>query len=172
MTELKELFKEREEAVNRLSDQIFDSIPNVIDGCVQFIKEKGADEDQLEWEGVHYDEDRDVVLLLGNVTYKPGDTVKLPNGEEMVVNDNTAPYFQAMLRLAIPYKIVVEGTIEDVYEFLKSTVEYEEEEHVEVQRGDLESIGSASEFDLDELTEEQKKQLEMFTSQPTEKKNN
>ncbi len=167
MTELKELFKKRAETFKSFSDQIFNSLPNVIGGCKKFVAFKGADQDLLNWEEIKFVEEHDIVLLVGYLSYKPGDTVVLPSGESIVVNENTAEYFKAMLHIAIPYKLATSGTVEDVYEFLVDTMDMEEneedEENVITEEQAKRMLAAPVEsFDLEELDEEQKEKLKMY----------
>lgn len=159
MNELKELFKKRDELVTQLGEEIFNSIPNVVDGCKKFVVEKGADPELLKWDDVHFLEDNEIVLLIGSITYKPGDTVTLPNGEKLEISENTAQYFQAMLRLGIPYNLATTGSVDEIYNFLKETIEVDDDTEVVNEAVVNDNTG----FDMNELTEEQKKAMELFT---------
>lgn len=164
MTELKELFKQREETFRTLSDQIFDSLPNVIDGCKKFVTFKGADDQLLDWEEVKYVEEHQVVVLIGSLAYKPGDTVTLPNGEKITINENTAEYFRAMLHIAIPYKLATTGSVEEVYDFLIETMDFSEADGAIVsmeEEDQKQFLADTENFNLDALTEEQRAQLNM-----------
>ncbi len=163
--ELRDLFKLRDETFKTHSDQIFDSLGNVLDGCRKFIVQKGGDEKLLDWEEIkliHEEPIGDLIVLVGSLSYKPGDTVSLPNGDTVVVNENTAEYFKAMLHIAVPYNLATHGSIDEIFDFLGETMEMTEPDaSIMVKKHNVEPDNIES-FDLDELDEEQQEKLKMY----------
>ena len=154
-------FDEREKAYNDKTVEIIESLPNVVSGCKKFVLSKGTGNSQIEWADITYLVEFDMLVLIGVVRYAPGETVKLPNGETAVVTEDTTDYFKSMLRLGIPLKMAESGTDDDVLEFLKETIETE----VVTVPAEENEASPAESFDLDELSEEQRKVLEMFKAQ-------
>jgi len=165
MAELRDLFNKRDETFKTHSDEIFDSLTNVIDGCREFIAKKGGDEKLLDWEEIKLVQEEsigDLIVLVGSLSYKPGDSVTLPNGDIIEVNENTADYFKAMLHIAVPYNLATSGSSEEISEFLAETMEMTEpdaaimvEKHRETPDNDVEH------FNLDELDTEQQEKLKL-----------
>lgn len=174
MAELRELFKKREEAFKTQSEEIFASLPNVLDGCKRFVAHRGGDAEMLEWDDVNYlpkdendENDREIVVLIGTISYNPGDSVTLPSGERVVVTENTVDYFKAMLRLGIPYELAVNGTSDQIYQFLDETIKVEHIEETDGHEPELEMVEdtpqpNSSGFNLDDLSAEQRAAVAMF----------
>ena len=171
MSELKELFKKREDTFKTQSEEIFASVPNVLDGCKKFVTARGGDGDLLEWDNISYLDEQNVVVLIGTISYNPGDTVELPNGRRVVVTENTAEYFKAMLRLGIPYDLAIEGSSEDIFNFLTETIEVEEISDEDPVPEEMYLDSGDYGFNLDELDEEQRKAMEMFLKTESMKEN-
>ena len=151
--DLKELFKKREEEYETLSKEILDSMPNVLKGCAMFIVARGGNAANLEWDNVAFHEDRDLIMLVGSVKHDIGDVVVMPNGMQAQVDEENIEYFKSMLHLGIPFKLVNEATAEDIKNFMEETLDTDEHE--------IEASADVD-FNLDELTEEQKEKLMMF----------
>ena len=157
MTELKKLFERRDAAFKSITVDILDSLPNVLDACRRFVTDHGHHNGTLSWEDISYLQEEEVVLLVGIVQYNPGDIIEMPDGEKVKINEATAEYFKSMLRLGIPYKLATHGTTDDVYEWLTQHVEHRDGPE-EIQQKTVDE----TDFNLDDLTEEQRQQLEMF----------
>jgi len=155
MTQVKDLFKKREQTYETLSHEILEALPNVLEGCRRFIADRGADVNRLTWEGVSYLDDKDVILLMAAVTHQKGDVVIMPDGTHIHVNDENADEFKSMLHLGLPYKLAITGTIDDIQAFMNETLETDDHE--------VESAVTPDEieqdFDLSELSEDQLNRL-------------
>ena len=162
---LKELFDERDRVTTELTTKIIDAMPNVLEGARQFIVSHDGAPGHLSWEGISlFNEEGGFVLLVGAVSYDPGDEIKLPNGKSVVVSQDTTDYFRRLIRIGIPMNIAETGTVSDVFKFIQESTKFQE-----FEEDPMEVIENA-EFDLEELTEEQRAALNMFNS-PMRSKN-
>lgn len=164
MTDLKKRFERRSEILKEETQKILDEIPNVIAGAVRFLN-LGAkiDESNMSWEEVALLDDQEyfeggTVLLVGVVSYEPGEKFTLPNGESVDVDEANADYFRRVIRIGVPYALAMNGTVEDVVEFLFHSATELEEDLSQEQPMQPEQ----TDFDLSELTDEQRHSLEMF----------
>lgn len=161
MSDLKQMFEDRENAIREETNKILEQIPNVVQGAIEFLGfDPVISNKNLKWEEIsllgedEYFEDG-TIFLVGVVAYEPGETFTLPSGESVEVSEQTAEYFQRIVRIGVPYGLAVSGSKEDILEFLRrSTMELEE---------DLSEKENKTDFDLRELTEEQRRSLAMFT---------
>lgn len=162
MSELKELFTQRDEAFKTSTDEILATLATAIEGITKFLdgrnEVRGGNlsfEDVMLFSGMEENEEG-YVMLVGVISYAPGQTFTLPSGEVVAVTDFTADYFRRMLRIGIPYKLAVEGSMEDIVKFMEETA-VQEQEMVDAVDASLDE--DRSEFDLSELTDEQKEAL-------------
>ena len=151
--EIKALFKKREDTFETLSKEILDLMPNVLEGCAMFVADRGGNAENLEWDNVAFYEDRNVIMLIGSVKHDIGDVVVMPNGMHAEVDAENVEYFKSMLHLGIPFKLVEEASAEDIKNFMDETLDTDEHE---IEASD------DIDFNLDELTEEQKEKLMMY----------
>jgi len=164
MVELKELFERRDAAFKKMSDGIMRSIPNVFGAAEQFIRQREGSTGALSWEDINYYDNEDYIMIIGVLAYEPGDVITLPNGMEFEVTEQTVEHFKRLLRLGIPYKLAATGSQDDVFDFLiQSAEEADAEESLEEQMVQLPvSDVDNTEFNLDDLTDEQREQLRLF----------
>jgi len=156
MSDIKKLFEQRQEAFNNLSREILEKLPNVLEASRQFVVDSGSTHARLQWQDISYFEEQDFIIILGTLEYSPGETVLLPGGESVTVTEDQAEYFKSVLRLGVPYRLAEHGTTQEIYEFLKTASEMEED-----PTETIESVRDNTEFDLEELTDDQRKALEM-----------
>ena len=102
-------------------------------------------------------------MLLGFVNYESGQEF-LMGGELVEITEDNKDYFQRVLRIGIPLTVALVNTKESVIQFLlnlNSAVMEEpvdESPPIKIKPDTNEEM----EFDLDELTDEQKLALDMF----------
>lgn len=168
MTDLKELFEKRDDVFRALTVKIMDSLANVIEGANLFVHHREESTGLITWEDVSFFEDEKIIMLIGVLEYSPGDVVYVSEGNHIEITENTASYFKRLLRLGIPYSLAISGTPEDVFDFLKQSAEKaaaedDEEQELFFDASEL-PTGSVDvpEFNLDDLTEEQREQLRLF----------
>jgi hypothetical protein len=165
MTEIKELFKQRDDAYTEQTHAIIKAIDNVTSGASQFIQHRENATPEPRWEDVSFmDDDDGYIILVGVLEYAIGDTMRLPNGAEVEVNEQTAEYFKRLLRVGVPYKLACEGTDKQVFEFLVKSAKEAETAGEEIEQMVQLPVSDVDDqpFDLDDLTEEQKEQLRLF----------
>lgn len=170
MIELKTMFEQRENVYHKLTAAIIDTIPNVVEGARLFIESRETMSREPEWKDVSMiDENGGYVVLVGILEYKIGDTLQLPTGATVEVKEETVEYFKRMLRIGIPYKMAMDGSKEEIRDYLIHTAEENDKEAEEAEQTLIEALTSQSEEDVDEaqfdmegLTEEQQEQLRLF----------
>ena len=164
---LKERFRRRDSAFKKSTDKILEMIPNVLDGITDFLRiQEDEGKPDVRWEDIMYfaDAEPPTVMLITVISYPPGSEFMMPNGEVIKVTDVTVDYFRRMIRFGIPMDVVTNASRKEIAEFLKKTAE-EDEDIVAVPNLDSETLAAnvaTDGFDLDELTEEQRKTLELF----------
>lgn len=163
MAELKEMFTRKEEMYKKMVNIILETMPNVVEGARTYIRLTEGPAGDITWEDVSYFEHEQLIMLIGVIQYHPGDKVELVNGMEIEVTEQTSAYFRRLLRLGISYDLATSGSVDDVVDFLVQSSEQQDEEEpdenlVQVPVSDVDN----TEFDLDDLTEEQREQLRLF----------
>jgi hypothetical protein len=165
VTDLKQLFKTRDEAVDKLTAGILKAIPNVIEAAQQFVRDREGTTGILEWKDVSYFEEDGYIMFIGLLEYQTGDTVTLPNGSYFELSEHNLDHFKRVIRLGVPYDLAASGTVEEVLKFLEasadddsSEAQVELEEFLQLPVSEVDN----TEFDLDALTDEQKEQLRLF----------
>lgn len=174
MVEVKDLFEQRAETFNELTQQILESLPNVLEGCRIFVSKNGANPGLLEWEDVSFYDEHNIIMLVASLTYSPGDVIKLPEGEVIELTNDNVENFKSTLQLGIPYELAKKGTPDDVFTFLTATIEQEEAEQLGGAERSItvsDETPTQAEFDLEELTEEQKEALKMSVQSMRNSKN-
>ncbi len=171
MVELTELFEQREKMMDEHTDKIFKSMPNVLDGCREFVFSKQGGEPNIEWENAFFVKEDNIVMIMASIGYDVGDTIQLETGEMITFTEETAPYFKAMLRIGIPINLATSGTVKEIFDFLSETVEHSEE-NSDIHPQSIDFSGEANQdsgFNLEDLTEEQRQAMELFIASETMK---
>jgi hypothetical protein len=167
-SQLKSLFEERKSVFHAITNDILTHLqPNILAGISAYFRlHNELDEPRrIAWDDVGYVEQHDMLILLGSITYDIGSTVVDEYGETVTITEELAPYFNRVVRVGLPLKFV-EATDEEVLSFLlqrDNQTEKEQQAAVDFLReiigeGNDES-SSDTEFDLDQLTEDQKARL-------------
>ena len=164
---LKERFRRRDTTFKKATDKILEMMPNVLDGIKDFLRlEEDEGKPDVRWEDVMYfaDAEPPTVMLISVISYPPGSEFVLPTGETVKVTDATVDYFRRLIRFGIPMDVVLNANREEITTFLQKTAE-EDEDIVSIPNLDSEALAAnvaTDGFDLDELTEEQRRTLELF----------
>lgn len=172
---LLELFEERDEMFKEITDKIYEEIPHVVEGARKFLlKQEGEEEvGNLSWEDISiYPDGEDpfgFLMLVGVISYRIGDTYVTTAGEKIEVTLSNVDYFRRLLRIGIPFDLVESNSVEAVTTFLEQTATEDSQQATETAEQIIRTIVDAasgeseSEFDLDELTEEQRQKLAMYS---------
>lgn len=155
MASIEKLFEKRVEQFKTNTAKIMESMSGTIDGVIEYLKLKEElAQGQLTWEGVQ--KDHDIVMLTGIIKYPPGAQFATSEGEIMVVSEKTADYFTRILRMRLPIDLVDKNSKDDTMTFLH---DLEKEAEQEMEYVEIPSELGAQDFNLDDLTEEQKRAL-------------
>ncbi len=153
---IEQLFEKRENQFKRNTDQIFEYMSDVLEGVVHYFSLKDEiSQGQMTWEKVTLQDD--IVLLICIIKYPPGAEFTTSEGEVMVVSEQTQDYFTRILRLGLPIDLVAERSKEKTIEFLEDL----EEKERQMQFSELPPDANPTDFNLDDLTEEQKQAMLM-----------
>ena len=119
---------------------------------------------QFVWEDVSLFE-HDLLMLIGYVSYTPGTSFQL-DGEIIEITEDNKDYFDRILRIGIPLSIVKQNSKAVVIGFLSNLNNAIEDESLDAHE-EIEQIEdfaaeqpSKYDFNLDELTDEQRLSLE------------
>lgn len=142
---LKTLFKHRQQQFDKNTDAIFTACEPATAGIVQYLNLKEEiQEGQLVWTNVEHQEQEELITMVGLIQYPPGSQFETATGEMISVSEDMVEYFSRILKFTMPYSLMDTGTTEEVLEFLHSLDADES----------LDTL--ATEFEFDDLTEEQK----------------
>lgn len=138
----------------------------------------------LEWTEislVQADSEDALILMVGVVRFPPGAEVELQTGEKVIVTKDTAQYFEPRLvRIGIPLRLA-ESSKDEVKTYLKQkeaemekdTAEFmdnlkealegspPEDDSKETAVSKDDTVTTDADFDLTQLTDEQRKQLQL-----------
>jgi len=118
---------------------------------------------QFVWEDISLFEN-ELLMLIGYVSYEPGTSFQL-DGEIIEITEDNKDYFDRILRIGIPLSIVKQNSKAVVIGFLtnlNNAIEDESldaREEIEQVEDSLAKQPSKYDFDLDELTDEQRTSL-------------
>lgn len=179
---LKRMFFVRAERFTNDTMDILKRMPNALQAIVEFIHSKAAftANGEIEFTDISLldaGSEDPVVLMVGTMHFRPGVEVELKNGDKTVVTPDTEEYFKKMVRFGIPLRLV-ESSPAEILKYLKESDE-ERQEHVEeIKKAVEEALGiepdekvtkqtdtvtTDADFDLTQLTEEQRRQLSLLS---------
>lgn len=157
---VRELVDARTEAFANATKKILEVMAPAVKGIEQYI-ELDVVQDMggyIEWQDVdafEFAHDM-IIILIGELIFPPGTKIETSKDQYVVVTEDTAPYFRKLIRIGLPLDVTMKSQ-KDVVEFLRE-VEDAKKKQDEVDLLDALSEHTASrDFDLSQLTEEQKK---------------
>jgi len=129
---LEEKLKHRDLLFQKHTFEILKNIPHVLEAVIQHLDiAQEAESGNLLWEDVgrygDKNDERGIVVLVGVVTYQPGDTFELTNKEVIDITEDTSDYFKRMIRIGIPFDLADNGSTAEVLEFLNDSDDIESE---------------------------------------------
>ncbi len=170
-----DLFVARHVANEKGTNRILKAIQGSIDALhvqmkIDEVEKKGG---TLQWDDISYvdDGENQLLILVAVITYPPGAELDLDTGDKIKLTRDTAPYFNRLVRAGIPVTIA-DKSKEEVLAYLKQ-IEEDTPRQIPVEdKNDTisELIGTNKpeekemtfdEFDLSQLTEEQRKSYQM-----------
>ncbi len=153
MENLKTLYNVRDEIFSDKTYEIFKKIDNTLACLTLYL----TDIDEAVAQGVIAWEDTslidDLVVVIGTVQYDMGDIITIA-GVEIEVTPNNVLEIERVIHMSIPYDLVIEDDKDNIMEFLY-TVEAANEFNIDG--------APANDFDLSELSDEQRKSLQSAT---------
>ncbi len=192
---VRRMFFERAENFSATTKEILSQMSGVLAAASALIEEKESFKNGgvLDWIDVTLagaDMDEALSVLVGVVSFTPGSEVELQNGDKVKVTPDTSQYFiPRMIRLGVPLNLAG-GTKEDVIAYLKKVESEQKEEHeqiestikdilssdvdvgakipVNIKKKQQDTLATAADFDLTQLTEDQRQQL-VLLQRTTEK---
>lgn len=161
------LLEERDNIYHEFTYSILEQLaPTVLVTAIEHLGlEDMAATGQVMWQDVAVTDY--ILTLVALVKYPPGSTYTTESGEEIEVTETMdQEYFTRVIRISIPLELAINGTIEEVRDFLEVT-RAEAQDRQEQYYSTLDNLDEgmsteATDFDLDELTEEQRQKLNMF----------
>lgn len=178
---LLDLFLDRYAVNEKATSKIMKAIKGTLDALheqmnIDKVTEQGG---VLHWEDVSLidDGEQQYVVLVGSIAYPPGAEIELDSGDKIKLTHDTAPYFNRLARATLPAEMAVKSK-EEVFAYLKN-IEEENARQIQTVMADADfnsdgpSIGEIlagqskekemtfDEFDLTQLTDEQRKSYQM-----------
>lgn len=158
MKDLKAIFDERDKFFSDKTLEIFTEIDTTLSAVTAFLSDVDdmVSQGTITWEDASFVED--LVVIIGVVQYDIGKFITVGQAEMQITVDNVEQ-FNRVVHMSIPYELVINADPEAILDFLYTMGTDEEQETIEVKAtGEY----NDADFDLTELTDEQRKQLEMF----------
>ena len=166
---VRELFTARTTAFEKATSEILQNMQAVQEAiheymCIDEIEKRNG---SLIWEeaslvGTGKDS---LIILIGVVSFPAGSVLDLGDGKSIKVTKDTEPYFRKIIRAGIPLSVAVK-TKKQILKYLEKT---EEEERKDQEETLDKLFQSEVEFDLSQLTDEQRKAYETSTIVTTHK---
>lgn len=182
--ELHKLFESRERSIKRATRRIFKAIPSILEGVNEHLINQGeVGSGDLRWEDVallnHANESvGKFVMLIGVIELETGVEHMMPSGEIIKITEENKDHFKRLIRVGVPVRFAEQAPA-DVTKFLQEVARKAAEIQQEQQEMNLsdEDFNSAmdfieqlepnskpqEDFDLEELTKDQKESLLMFS---------
>lgn len=186
---IRRMFFERAEKHAVATTNILNKMPGALQAIADLIEEKETFKKGgiLEWGEISLvaaDTEDALIILVGIIRFPPGAEVELSTGEKVKVTPETVQYFPPrIIRIGLPLNMA-EATKDEIKTYLKKTVE-EQKADIEEMKNTLqealdgqedeasevpvktikkqEPIATAADFDLTQLTEEQRRQLQLLS---------
>ena len=163
MKDIRQLLKQRDNLYRNQTIAAFDSVHEVLEGVEEYLSsvDPSYGFGTFEWEEIAIHEQDGLLMLLGFVNYEPNQEF-LMGGELVEITDENVAYFQRVLRINIPIDVALADDKERLIQFLVNLNNAIQEEDQEAPPVKLIPDGQPEtnyDFDLDELTDEQKAAL-------------
>ena len=166
---IQKMFYERDEEHHERTLEILEMVaPNLLKGVITFMKiEELVEQNQLIWDSIELI--NQIISLRGRLKQPVGSSFITESGKSVEVTDETQEYFTQALWITIPFLTAVNGSADDVVDFLENAQEKKEElEKIKVKEDKTEPLelllpeNEMVGFDLEKLTEQQWQQLELY----------
>lgn len=182
---IRRLFFDRSELFGKLTLEILNRMENTVKAIEEIIQEKETFKSGgiLQWGDVSLvasDTDNPLIIMIGSVSFPTGSVVELATGEKVTVTQDTQEYFSPrIIRIGIPLNLA-KSSKEEIKQYLKKTEELQKQESQEFlktlteslisndvqpptnkEEKKLDGITTIDDFDLTQLTEDQRKQLQL-----------
>ncbi len=165
MEDLKALFKVRDEHFSKHTTKILMEITNTLECVTTYLVDidDGVAQSDIVWEDISIMED--ILVMMGTVDYIIGNTISFGN-EKIVVTAENCESLQQLVHMSVPLVLVQEDDTAKIMRYLETTA---------VDMGsDLDGFvvpltpqtttPHTSDFDLSELSEEQRQSLKLSTT--------
>lgn len=162
MEDLEALFKVRDEQYFEETRKIFELITTSVTCATEYLSDMDERVAQgiLKWEDVSVIED--MLVIIGSVDYELGTTITL-DGKEYNIHADNIDEFQSVAHMSIPLDIVIDDNEEEIRNYLYDMGQDSDiEDYTSVLSPPGETV--ESEFDLSELTDEQRQALKLSTA--------
>jgi len=163
------LFTAREKQYQNVTNAILDSVPNFIEGAI--ISMDLDTNEIVDWKEATIAESG-IMSIVGLVSYKIGETLISEMGEATTITEENYNNFVRIIRVGIPIELAVDGTAEEIVEFLDEANAFRQHaDDDEIQsfaeaidgiiEGDVqevegtETLELSNEFNTNDLTDEQ-----------------
>ena len=159
MEDLKTLYEKRDKRYTKESKKIFKLINTMMECVTNHLSDMDESifQGNISWEETSLMDD--MVIIIGMLSYDLGDVIDV-GGIEINVTEDNIHELQQMLHMAVPIKLVEEGDSKKITAYLQTITS---QHNVDVDVVELPHSGLDNEFDLSELSEEQRENLRLST---------
>jgi hypothetical protein len=165
MSDLETLFLERDKFFEEKTQEIFKEIYEALEAVTIFLTDIDdlIAQGNINWEDANMMDD--LVILIGMVTYEPGDTIKISDDLDVIINEENIDNFQRIVHMSVPLDLVKQKDKDTILSFLYDmNVERTPEEFSSVLDETTKiPIKKEEEFDLSDLDEHQIQSLKYFS---------
>lgn len=178
---IRQMFRIRDEVYDSSTNNIMNYLKSVVEGINKFfLMDFGTSKPEhakLSWQEIGFvvlnekqPLENTMLLFVGIIETPIGEEVIMPNGETVIVTEQTFDYFKKMVRAVIPQKMY-SATSEDIYDYLhKKKIAEEISAKIQAEQAEKAKVNPLADFDWEALTLAQKKAF-VFTEDMLKRKN-
>lgn len=176
MSKIKQLIEKRDATYTQMSKSIIEKeLSHLVTALSSvFSEENPSASEKIEWDDVDIVNNQ-LLILHGSINVFPGEIVVLDGGEEVVVNEEIAQYLTRVIKISLPLTLVETGDKADIEQFVRNQTRRVHKTSNDV-KDEIERLAHGNGlvsteptlvddidgFDMNNLTEEQQKQLILF----------
>lgn len=161
---LTELLTERDEMYSQYTVSIMGMVDNVLVAAESVLE--NPTQEEVVWKSIELGE-KDTIIIVGVMTFPIGAYITTEDDIPVLVDEDNQDQLQKVLRIGITADMAMNGSVEEIQEFFTNR---NEDISMKELKERLKDSTQEEEFETNELTDEQKKQLEMFTRQQLQDK--
>lgn len=159
MEDLKPLYKKRDERYNKENQKLLEMIDVTLAATIAYFEKINPTimDGAISWEDTSLMDD--MIVIMGMLSYELGKILDI-GGVRIEVTEENLEQLQHMVHMAIPIELVEAADAEKITEYLQSM---EAEGEIDIDAIEISAPTPEHEFDLSELSEEQRENLKLMS---------